>query len=86
MIGLLLICNISNFEANVIKIHLSRLLGEHKEKIADLQRKTGLARNTISGLYQETTLRIDLATLDTLCKHYGCKVGDLVEYIDDGTP
>jgi putative transcriptional regulator len=48
----------------VIKIHLSRLLGERKLKIADVQRETGLARNTISGLYQETTARIDLATLE----------------------
>ena len=63
----------------MIKIHLSRLLGEHKQKIADVQRDTGLARNTLSGLYQETTTRIDLATLDKLCKHYGCMVGDLLE-------
>lgn len=67
----------------VIKIHLSRLLGERKLKIADVQRETGLARNTISGLYQETTARIDLATLDTLCKHFGCTVGELVEYVED---
>lgn len=70
----------------MIKIHLSRLLGEHKQKIADVQRDTGLARNTISGLYQETTARIDLSTLDALCKHYGCTVGDLLEYVEDEVP
>jgi putative transcriptional regulator len=67
----------------VIKIHLSRLMGERKLKIADVQRETGLARNTISGLYQETTARIDLATLDTLCKLFGCTVGELVEFVED---
>ena len=66
----------------MIKINLSRLLGERKLKIADVQRETGLARNTISGLYQETTARIDLVTLDKLCKHLCCTVGELVEYVE----
>ncbi len=69
--------------ALMIRIHLSRILGEHKEKIADLQRATGLARNTISGLYQEDVARIDLATLDALCRHYKCSVGDLLEYFEE---
>jgi putative transcriptional regulator len=69
----------------MIRIHLSRLLGEHKEKIADLQRATGLARNTLSGLYREDVARIDLATLDAICRHYGCTVGDVLEYQSDDT-
>jgi putative transcriptional regulator len=69
----------------MIRIHLSRLLGEHKEKIADLQRATGLARNTLSGLYREDVTRIDLATLDAICQHYGCTVGDVLEYQGDDT-
>ncbi len=67
----------------MIRIHLSRLLGENKEKIVDLQRATGLSRNTVTGLYRETSGRIDLETLNTLCKHYKCGVGDLLEYIAD---
>jgi putative transcriptional regulator len=69
----------------MIRIHLSRLLGEHKEKIADLQRATGLARNTLSGLYREDVARIDLATLNAICQHYGCTVGDVLEYQSDDT-
>ena len=69
----------------MIRIHLSRLLGEHKEKIADLQRATGLARNTLSGLYREDVARIDLATLDAICRHYGCTVGDVLEYQSEDT-
>lgn len=67
----------------MIRVHLSRLLGEHKEKIADLQRATGLARNTLAGLYSEETTRIDLTTLSAICKHYQCSVGDLIEYVED---
>lgn len=67
----------------MIKIHLSRLMGENKEKLADLIRSTGLARNTVAGLYRETTARIDLDTLNALCEHYGCSVADLLEYVPD---
>lgn len=67
----------------MIKIHFSRLLGEHKERIADVQRKTGLARNTLAGLYRGDVARIDLATLDAICSHYGCAVGELIEYVAD---
>lgn len=64
-----------------IRIHLSRLLGERKEKIADVLRSTGLARNTVAGLYQEESKRIDFETLELLCRHFNCKVGDLLEYV-----
>jgi putative transcriptional regulator len=67
----------------MIRIHLSRLLGENKEKIVDLQRATGLSRNTVAGLYRETISRVDLETLNTICRHYGCNVGDLLEYVSE---
>lgn len=65
----------------MIKIHLSRLLGESKEKIADLQRATGLARNTLAGLYREDVARIDLSTLEAICRHYKCGISDILEYV-----
>jgi putative transcriptional regulator len=67
----------------VIRIHLSRLMGENKEKIVDLVRATGLSRNTVTSLYRETSARIDLDTLDAICRHYGCSVGELLEYTAD---
>jgi putative transcriptional regulator len=70
----------------MIRIHLSRLLGEYKQRIADVQRETGLARNTLAGLYREDVARVDLATLDALCKHFGCKISDLLEFVPDELP
>lgn len=67
----------------MIRIHLSRLMGENKEKIVDLLRATGLSRNTVTGLYRETSMRIDLETLNVICKHYGCSIGELLEYTAD---
>jgi putative transcriptional regulator len=69
----------------MIKIHLSRLMGERKEKIVDVMRSTGLARNTIAGLYNEDVARIDLSTLEMLCKHYNCNVSELIEFIPNET-
>lgn len=67
----------------MIRIHLSRLLGENKEKLADLIRATGLARNTVAGLYHETTSRLDIETLNAICRHYQCGIAELLEYIPD---
>jgi putative transcriptional regulator len=63
----------------MIKCHLSRLMGEHKMKVADVARETGLHRNTITLLYDETAARVDLDAMDKLCKLFSCGVGDLFE-------
>lgn len=67
----------------MIKCHLSRLMGERKLKIADVARETGLHRNSITLLYDETASRVDLETIQLLCKLFDCRVGDLFEYIPD---
>jgi len=64
----------------MIRCHLSRMMGERKMKIVDVARETGLHRNTITLLYNETANRVDLETIDGLCKLFSCKVGDLFEY------
>lgn len=66
----------------MIRCHLGRLMGEHKMKIIDVARETGLHRNTVTLLYKETASRIDLETLDRLCKLFRCEVGDILEYED----
>lgn len=66
----------------MIKCHLSRLMGERKLKISDVARDTGLHRNTITLLYQETANRVDLDAIDGLCRYFGVSVGDLFEFVD----
>ena len=65
----------------MIKCHLSRLMGEKKLKIADVSRLTGVNRGTITRLYQETAVRVDLDTLDQLCRVLNCEIRDLLEYL-----
>lgn len=67
----------------MIKCHLSRLMGERKLKISDVARDTGLHRNTITLLYQETSARIDVDALNKLCEYFGVGVADLFEYVAD---
>jgi putative transcriptional regulator len=67
-----------------IKIHLSKLLGERKLRASDVAKKTGINKNTLSALYNENVSGIKFDTLEKLCKFLDCKVGDLVEYVEEG--
>ncbi len=69
----------------MIKCHLSRLMGEHKMKIADVARDTGLHRNTITLLYNETAARVDLDAMDKLCTLFNVSVGELFEQVPQQT-
>lgn len=68
----------------MIKCHLSRLMGERKLKISDVARDTGLHRNTITLLYQETATRLDLDAMEALCRYFSVPVGELFEFLDTG--
>ena len=65
----------------MIKCHLSRLMGERKLKIVDVARETGLHRNTVTLLYNETAARVDLEAIDKLCEFFGVEVGELFERV-----
>jgi len=67
----------------MIKCHLSRLMGEHKLRIADVARETGLHRNMVTLLYQETATRIDIDAIDRLCRYFKVPVGDLFEFVPE---
>ena len=66
---------------NVIKCHLSRLMGERKLKVAEVARATGLYRGSVSLLYDETASKVDLETIDKLCAYFGVTVGELFEQV-----
>jgi putative transcriptional regulator len=67
----------------MIKCHLSRLMGERKLKVVDVARETGLHRNTITLLYEETAARVDLDAINRLCDLFQVPVGDLFEHLPD---
>lgn len=69
----------------MIKVHLSRLMGERKLKISDLAEMTGLHRNGITKLYKDQTDGIKFDTLDKLCTALDCSVEELIEHVKDNS-
>ncbi|MGA3675789.1 helix-turn-helix domain-containing protein [Lysinibacillus agricola] len=67
----------------MIKVHLSRLLGEKRMKISELAKETGLHRNGLSRLYNEETDGIKFDTLEKVCKALNCDISDLIEIVDE---
>lgn len=63
----------------MIKIHLSKLMGEQRMNIQELSDKTGLHRNGLSKLYNEKTGSISFETLEKVCTALNCDISDLLE-------
>lgn len=64
----------------MIKILLSRKLGELRWTQADLARATGIRPNTISDLYNDMAERVSLEHLDLICEALDCDLSEIVEY------
>jgi putative transcriptional regulator len=70
----------------MLHCHLSTLMGRDKLRIADVSRRTGLNRSTVTALYKGTATRVDLPAIEQLCRLFNCEVGDLFEYTDKDEP
>lgn len=66
----------------MIKCHFSRILGEKKLKVAEVARETGINKNTLHRLYNETATRVELDVIETLCKYLDVEIGELLEIQD----
>ncbi|MED3905824.1 helix-turn-helix transcriptional regulator [Geobacillus thermodenitrificans] len=67
----------------MIKINLSRILGERRISQRKLAEMANVRPNTISAIYNEKVQRIDLDVLDRICKALNVQPGDILERIDD---
>lgn len=68
----------------MIKSKLHILMGNHKIKsILQLSELTGISRASLTRIYNDQATGVELATLNTLCKHFNCTIGDLLEYVED---
>lgn len=69
----------------MIRVLLSRLLGERRWTQTDLARKTGIRPTTINDLYHEMTERINLEHLDRICESLDCDIADILQRVpNDG--
>lgn len=62
----------------MVRILLSRKLGELRWTQADLARATGIRPNTINEYYHELSERINLDHLDRICTALNCDISDLI--------
>lgn len=64
----------------MIRVRLSRLMGDKRINMTQLANATGIARTSIFALYHEKAARIDLVTLDRLCTFFQVEPGDLLQW------
>jgi putative transcriptional regulator len=70
--------NLQDRSAYMIRCHLSTLLGQRKLKISDLERMTGIHRNTLTLLYRETAIKVELEVIEKICVALNVAIGDLL--------
>lgn len=63
---------------SVIKILLSRKLGEVRWSQADLARSTGIRPTTINEYYHDIAERVNLHYLDLICEALGCDLSEIL--------
>ncbi len=67
----------------MVRCHLSRILGEKRLRISDVVRDTGINRGTITRLYHERAERVELESVEKLCRYLECRLEDLFELVED---
>lgn len=70
----------------MIKILLSRKLGELRMTQADLARRTGIRPSTINEMYHELCDRINLEHLNLICETLNCDLSEIIVWIPDKEP
>lgn len=67
----------------MIKINLSKLLGERRMNQADLARKTKIRPSAINEMYWGLSKYLNIDYINRICGALKCSVGELIEYIPD---
>ena len=70
----------------MIKILLSKKLGELRWTQADLSRKTGIRPATINELYHDIAERVSLEHLDLICEALDCELSEIIVRFPDEIP
>ncbi|MBU3694911.1 MAG: helix-turn-helix transcriptional regulator [Rhodocyclaceae bacterium] len=67
----------------MICCHLRTLMQRDGLRIADVARRTGLNRSTVTALSKGRATRVDLPAVERLCELFNCGVGNLFEYLPE---
>lgn len=71
---------------NRFKVLLAQKEIEENRRISyrEIKEETGIANSTLSSWATNTTKRYDATTIAALCEFFGCEVGDLIVYENEG--
>ena len=68
----------------MVKFALDRLMFENNRmKVPELQEKSGVNKNTLYAIYNNTSTRVDLSVINRICNALNCKPGDLINHEPD---
>ena len=70
----------------MIRIMLSRKLGELRWTQADLARATGIRPSTINEYYHEISDRINLEHFDLICEALQCELEEILVRVPNDAP
>ena len=70
----------------MVRILLSKKLGELRWTQADLARATGIRPSTINEYYHEFAERVNLEHLDLICEALQCKLNELLVRVPNAEP
>lgn len=70
----------------MIRILLSKKLGEVRWTQRDLARATGIRPNTIGEMYHELVERVNLEHLDLICEALDCSLDELIVRVPNESP
>lgn len=76
------IIRVQGYNATMLKNNLSKLMGEKRMKMSELEKISGLSQGTIIKLYYDRTKGIEFHTLERLCYALECTPNDIFEYIE----
>ncbi|MDY3031135.1 MAG: helix-turn-helix transcriptional regulator [Clostridia bacterium] len=61
--------------------HLPELLGRRRMTQQQLAQETGIRPSTISNIYNDMCIRINIDYIDKICEVLDCRIDELFEYI-----
>ena len=70
----------------MVRIYLSRILGERRMSQKELSKLTGIRPNTISEWYNEIAVSLKVEHIDRICEVLGCQLNELIEVIPNKMP
>lgn len=70
----------------MVKIYLSKLLGERRMTQKELSELTGIRPNTINEWYHEIVVSLKVEHLDRICEVLECSIEELIEVIPNQVP